>query len=243
MHVESHEIRVGRITDAHGGERDDEEERQDSERTVPYQLHPEVAHLDTGGFALVHHDALLTLEERDEQQYQTRQGEDAHGEEPRLSSLGGVIDRLHLTRLRVQYLWCEENDDQRERLDDQSCEISHDHAHTGKDGNLIGVARKRCAQCSVRHIDQCEAHAQSYIRDIGIEQRSAEPVPETQHGEGSQRDSTEQQPRAVFAPAWVRLIHHRPHHRVPYHVDDTYHKEHHGHHRRIQSKDIVIVEQ
>ena len=243
MHVESHEIRVGRITDAHGGERDDEEERQDSERTVPYQLHPEVAHLDTGGLALVHHDALLTLKERDEQQYQTGQGEDAHGEEPRLSCLGGVIDRLHLTRLRVQHLRCEENDDQRERLDDQSCEISHDHAHTGKDGDLIGVARKRRTQCSIRYIDQREAHTQSYIRDIGIEQRSAEPVPEAQHGEGSQRDSTEQQPRAVFAPARVRLIHHRPHHRVPYHVDDTYHKEHHGHHRRIQSKDVVIVEQ
>ena len=65
MHVEGYKIGIGCIADAHRGESNDKEERQNAEWTVPNQFHPEVAHLYLRTLALVHDQAFLTLKESD----------------------------------------------------------------------------------------------------------------------------------------------------------------------------------
>ena len=41
----------------------------------------------------------------------------------------------------------------------------------------------------------------------------------------------------------MRLVYDRPHHRVPYDVDDTDHEEHHGHDGRVQPVHIIIIKE
>ena len=202
-----------------------------------------VAYLDQRTLALVHHNALLALKEGDEEQHQPHQCEDAHGDKPSPASLRCVINRLHLTCLWIQHLGCEEDDYQRQGLDDQSREIGHHHTHTGQNGDFVGIAGKRRAECRVWYIDERETHAHSNICYICVKQRPTEPVPEAERGKGRQQHGTQDQPRPILAPTGMRLVDDCPHHRIPNNVDDTDYEEHHGHGGRVESKYIIIIKE
>jgi hypothetical protein len=44
-------------------------------------------------------------------------------------------------------------------------------------------------------------------------------------------------------PAGMRLIDHRPHHRIPYDIDNTDHEEHHSYDGRVQPVHIIIIKE
>ena len=79
---EPDEVSTSGITNRHHSEGCDEEESDDAQGTVVEELHPKVADLHVGSLTGIHHDALPTLAEAEEQQSQTYKGVDAHRCEP-----------------------------------------------------------------------------------------------------------------------------------------------------------------
>ena len=82
MKVAVHEVSSCRIADRHHGEGGDEEEGNDTQRTVVEKLHPKVAYLHFSTLLGIHYHTLLTLRETEEEQQQTNDGIDGHGGKP-----------------------------------------------------------------------------------------------------------------------------------------------------------------
>ena len=234
MHVAIDEVSTSGITNRHHSEGCDEEESDDAQRTVVEELHPKVADLHVGSLTGIHHDALLTLAEAEEQQSQTYKGVDAHRCEPGCrilwKSLGFLIGEIG-------------NEQGKTRTYCQTTAVSHEHTDRGQDGDLVGVAGERRVQSAIRYINKGIEQRHGYIRDIGIEQRWRKSVPETENGKACEGNTYKYQIRAVFSQLRIMLVDESTYNGVPNHVCHISHCEHHGYIDGIEAIDVCVEKQ
>ena len=133
--------------------------------------------------------------------------------------------------------------DQRKGLHAEGAEVRHEHAGAGEDGDLVRVTGKGGVQGAARDVHEGVAHGHAHIGDVGVHQRTAESVIEAQDGEAHERNATEDEPGAVFAPLRVALVHDGAHDRVPQDVHEADDEEHQGGRARIQSEHVRVEEQ
>ena len=130
----------------------------------------------------------------------------------------------------------------------ESTHICHEHTYRGENGNLVCIAGQRRVQGSVRYIDQCIEHRQTYVCYVSIDELdgfclSLHTIPEAEDGKYSERQTRQDEIRTILTPTWIMLIYISSHQWVPEYIDQANHQEHGGSHTRIESVDIGVEEQ
>ena len=134
MQVAVDEISTGSITNRHHCKGGDEEEGENAQGAVTHELHPQVAHLHGLSGGSIHHHALLTLCEAEEEQAEADNGVDRHRGEP----------CTRVFRKTVRGSTSDQGDEQGQtRVNGQTTEIGHEHTYRGEDGYLVCVASQR----------------------------------------------------------------------------------------------------
>ena len=211
----------------------DEEECEHTQGTVTQELHPKVADLHIFCGFRIHHDALLTLRETEQEQAETYDGIDGHRGEPSRGILRKTVGRCA----------SDQGDEQRQtRVNGQTTEVGHEHTDGGQDGDLVRITCQRGVQCAVGYVDKRIEQLHRHIGHVGIDQRRCKAIIEAEDGEARKGNTHVEQIRAVFSVTRIALVDQSTHDGVPDDVSHITHQEHDGHSRRRQSVDVGVEE-